>query len=135
MTILDEGKLLRQEVAKLRPDKRRRYPDKLRARILDWVDRATAGGMTEPECSRFLGFKTWRFVMWRRKAMRHAALELEPAAAEPAPQVQEAEPLALVPIEVVGLPMSAAITLVAPSGHRVEGLSLAQIAELLRELA
>ncbi|HKU40467.1 MAG TPA: hypothetical protein VJR89_20035 [Polyangiales bacterium] len=39
------------------------------------------------------------------------------------------------PIEVTGLPMSTALVVVAPSGHRVEGLSLAQVAELLRELA
>lgn len=135
MTVIDEGKLLRNEVAKLRPDKRRRYSDKLRARILGWVERATADGMTEPECSRFLGVKTWRFVMWRRAAVRRDTLEAKPPVPELEPEPVEPESLALVPIEVTGLPMSAAITLVAPSGHRVEGLTLAQIAELLRELA
>jgi hypothetical protein len=40
MTILDEGKTIRAEVAKLRPDKRRCYSDELQARILDWVGRA-----------------------------------------------------------------------------------------------
>jgi hypothetical protein len=135
MTILDEGKLLRNEVAKLRPDKRRRYSDKLRARILEWVERATADGMTEPECSKFLGVKTWRFVLWRRKAVRQATPKPETATPEPRPLAQESEPLALVPIEVTGLAMNAGLTVVAPSGHRVEGLSLAQVAELLRELA
>jgi hypothetical protein len=135
MTILDEGKLLRNEVAKLRPDKRRRYSDQLRARILEWVEHATADGMTEPECSKFLGVKTWRFVLWRRQAVRQATLEPKPVAPEPRPLAHESEPLALVPIEVTGLPMGATLSVVAPSGHRVEGLSLAQIAELLRELA
>lgn len=133
MTILDEGKLLRNEVAKLRPDKRRRYSDKLRAQILAWVERATADGMTEPECSKFLAVKTWRFVMWRRAAERQALRKPKTARLE-SPEC-ESESLALVPIEVTGLPMSTALVVVAPSGHRVEGLSLAQVAELLRELA
>jgi hypothetical protein len=135
MTILDEGKLLRNEVAKLRPDKRRRYPDKLRSQILAWVERATADGMTEPECSKVLAVKTWRFVLWRRAAARQAVVKPEAITPAPKPLTHESEPLALVPIEVTGLPMGATLSVVAPSGHRVEGLSLAQVAELLRELA
>jgi hypothetical protein len=44
MTLYDEGKLLRREVDKLRPDKRRRYPQELRQRILSWVERAMDEG-------------------------------------------------------------------------------------------
>ncbi len=116
MTILDEAKLIRAEVAKLRPDKRRRYPDELRARILDWVARATAAGVFEHECSKAIGVKTWRITLWRRKP--------------PAPP----ESMALVPIEVA--PITAApVAVVAPSGYRVEGLALDQVVRLLRELA
>src|ERR1700759_2471698 len=121
MTILDEGKLIRSEVAKLRPDKRRRYPDPLRARILHWVDRATASGMTEPECSHLIAVKTWRFVMWRREVARRKATE--------------ATPLALVPIHITGRPTSTTMAVITPSGHRVEGLTLAEVTTLLRELA
>ena len=119
MTILDEGKQIRSEVTKLRPDKRRRYPEELRARILDWVGRATAAGMMEQECSKAIGVKTWRFTLWRRAAM-----------AKP-----RAEPLALVKIETPSETGPSCLSLVAPSGHRVEGLVLAQIIVLLRELA
>jgi hypothetical protein len=116
MTILDEAKLIRAEVAKLRPDKRRRYPDELRARILDWVTRATAAGVFEHECSKAIGVKTWRFTTWRKMP-----------AARP-------ESLALVPIETAPM-ASAPLAVVTPSGYRVEGLALDQIVSLLRELA
>ena len=120
MTILDEGKQIRNEVAKLRPDKRRRYPDQLRTRILDWVERATASGMIEPECSKAIGVKTWRFTLWRRAAM-----------AKP-----RQEPVALVQIETPPIEIGrSGLSIVAPSGHRVEGLTLAQVLVVLRELA
>jgi hypothetical protein len=120
MTILDEGRRIASEVAKLRPDKRRRYTDELRGRILDWVDRATRSGMTEPECSKLLRVKTWRFVTWRRALARAAG----------------DAPLALVPITVTPSPVVAsAVALVTPSGYRLEGLTLAQVVALLQEVA
>ena len=124
MTLLDETKQLRNEVAKLRPDKRRRYPAELRRRILSWVDRATDAGQLESECSKAIGVKAWRFTMWRRSEAR----ETREATAEQ-------EPLALVPIVAPMLPMGSALCLVGPSGYRVEGLTLDQVAALLRELA
>jgi hypothetical protein len=123
MTIIDEGRQIRAEVAKLRPDKRRRYSAELKTRILAWVRRATAAGMDLPKCGHALGIRTWRFRSWQRE---------EP---EPAPlEVPASEVLALVPIEVDAF-AAAPPVLVTPSGYRVEGLSLAQIALLLRELA
>jgi hypothetical protein len=120
MTIIDEGRQLRSEVAKLRPDRRRRYPDDLRRRILDWVGRAETSGIPIYDCSKTLGIKTWRFQMWRRDA----------AAA------REAEPVAMVRVETPPeiLPPSG-LTVVMPTGHRIEGLGLEQVIALLRELA
>jgi membrane protein involved in colicin uptake len=148
MTFLDEAKQIRNEVAKLRPDKRRRYPEELRRRILNWVDRATDAGQLEHQCSKLIGVKAWRFTQWRRletrmaqaeadarttKAEAEAEAELRTAEAEVG--TAETEPLALVPIAVSGLAMGSPMSLVAPSGYRVEGLSLEQVAALLRELA
>jgi hypothetical protein len=130
MTIDDEGKQLRTEIAKLRPDKRRRYGATLRARILAWVDRAGVAGVDEVECARRLHVKTWRFILWRRRADLVAERE---QAEQPAHG--ERAPLALVPVEVPALLTAATITLVAPSGYRIEGLALDQAAALLRELA
>lgn len=120
MTLLDEAKQLRGEIAKLRPDKRRRYPDDLRRRILGWVERATDAGQLEHECSKAIGVKTWRFRMWRQQEVHAARLE--------------ANPLALVPVELPAMATSVGISLVAPSGYRVEGLSLEQLVALLRGL-
>ena len=116
MTILDEGKLIRSEVAKLRPDKRRRYPDELRARILDWVSRATASGVLESECSKAIGVKQWRFTMWRRLPLA------------------QRETVALVRVETPAAPL-AQLTVVTPNGIRVEGVGLDEVVRLLRELA
>ena len=122
MTILDEGQALRAEVAKLRPDKRRRYPDELRASILNWVARATASGTPESDCAKTLGMKTWRFKLWRR--------------GQAVGTRQSDESLALVQLDVQSTSGHAsAITLVAPSGYRIEGLRLDQVIALLRELA
>jgi len=133
MTPFDEGKLLRREVVKLRPDKRRRYPAELRQRILSWVDRVTDAGGTECECAKILGVKTWRFTAWRRWDAREAqdaqrASEAPRAAASP-------EPLALVPVEVPAFSMMPNPAIVTPAGYRIEGLSLEQMVAVLRELA
>jgi hypothetical protein len=41
---------------------------------------------------------------------------------------------ALVPVEIVDEPASAGLTLVSPEGYRIDGLGLAEAAELLRRL-
>jgi hypothetical protein len=122
MTIFDEGRQLRYEAAKLRPDRRRRYPDELRRRLVDWVQRAITAGLTEADCGKLVGIKTWRFRCWR-------------ATPELATTKEQREPLALVPIAITTTASSAGISLVAPSGHRIEGLTLEQAVALLRELA
>jgi len=118
MTIGEEGKALRAEVLKLRPDKRRRYSDDLQRRVLAWVERSVAVGETESDCGHLLGIKTWRFRMWRELHARKKVL-------------------ALVPIDTAGAEQlfGARAILVTPTGYRVEGLAIAEIAKLLRELA
>lgn len=118
MTIIDEGRVIRNEVAKLRPDRRRTYPPELKQRILDWVGRAMATGMERSECGHLLGIKSWRIKGWQE---------------EPAARRNDAA-LALVPIETpIWVPSGP--TIVTPTGYRVEGLAVEQIAALLRELA
>jgi hypothetical protein len=121
MTTHDEGKQLRAEIAKLRPDKRRRYSEELKSRILDWVGRATATGMAESDCGRLLGVRTWRLRTWRSE---------EAAVAGAA-----SEPLALVRVDAPSCAVGAGLVVVAPSGYRIEGLTLDQVGVLLREVA
>jgi hypothetical protein len=124
MTIIDEGKQLRAEAAKLRPDRRRRYPPEYRQRVLDWVERATAAGFTRADCGRVVGIKTWRFHCWREEPELVAIKETR-------------DDVALVPVAVV--PSTTVVTtllsMTAPSGHRIDGLTLQQALMLLRELA
>lgn len=120
MTIIDEAKQLRAEFAKLRPDKRRRYGDALKTRVLDWLVRSEANGGSELEASKLLGIKTWRIRTWRRNAAVVTA--------------REPEQLALMPIAMTML-TATTIVVVAPSGHRIEGLSLEQAVAVMRELA
>jgi hypothetical protein len=119
MTINDECMQIRGEIAKLRADQRRRYPPVLKGRILAWTRRATAAGILESECGPRLGIKTWRIRTWQQEGARPV----------------EQESVALVPIEVHPLEPRVGPTLVTPSGYRVEGLALEQLATLLRELA
>ena len=124
MTIIEQGRALRAEVAKLRPDKRRRYGDPLIQRLLAWVEQAATEGMTEAECGHTLGVKTWRFHQWRE---RQTQIPPTPAGTPTT--------LALVPIAVEPAVPLGIRAIVTPSGYRVEGLTLSEVASLLRELA
>ncbi len=124
MTIIEEAKQLRGEFAKLRPDKRRRYGEALKGRVLDWLARSETGGGSDLEGSKLLGITTWRIRSWRREAAHAPAVE----------PTREPEQLALVPIAMT-MPTTTAIVVIAPSGHRIEGLTLEQAVAVLREFA
>jgi hypothetical protein len=119
MNLQDEGRQIRTEITKLRPDRRRRYSDDLRARILSWVERAEAAGMPRAECVRQLGMNNvWRIASWQGQSTAARTKETG---------------VALVRIDTPLSPSS--VVLVSPAGYRVEGLALEQLAALLRELA
>jgi hypothetical protein len=122
MRLLDEGKRLRAEVAVLPRGRGRKYPHQLRHRILDWVGRALAKGLTETDCGDALGIPMHRFEMWRESdRARETAIVLAEA------------PTELVPVEVTGA-SEGGLVLVAPSGDRVEGLTVEQVIALLKAL-
>ena len=78
----------------------------------------------ESECARVLGVKSYRFVMWRREEAPLAV-----------PDVPTSESLALVPVELTESPIasiSGGITVVSPTGYRVEGLTIDQVVDVLR---
>ena len=125
MTILDEGKQIRSEVARLRPGRGRKYDIGLRRRIVAWVERAKQAGMLEVECSRAVGVPQHRFEMWRKYDHRDAVRREA--------QGETAEPVALVPVHAAPIEVTLGITVVTSRGWRVEGLSVEQAAMLLRE--
>ena len=115
MTITDEGSRLREEVAKLPSGRTRRYPDDLRRRLLAWVGRATRSGWPVVQCARSLGMRYERLRIWS-----HAD---EPSTS-----------LALVPVTVDRSPTASSVLVITPGGHRVEGLTFAQVRELVTVL-
>ena len=119
MNLQDEGRQIRTEITKLRPDRRRRYSDELRLRILNWVERAEAAGMPRAHCVKLLGMNNvWRIASWQREVVATTAS------------------VALVRVDSPTNSMSSVgAVLVTPSGYRVEGLALDQLTALLRELA
>ena len=121
MTLQDEGRQLRGEISKLRSDRRRRYPDELRSRIVDWVVRAEASGIPRSQSVKILGMAcVWRIANWQQRAS----------------EVAGEESVALVRVDSpTNALVTSGLSLVTPTGYRVEGLAIEQLATLLRELA
>jgi hypothetical protein len=122
MNLQDEGRQLRIEISKLRADRRRRYPNELRGRIVDWVVRAEASGIPRTQSVAMLGMAcVWRITNWQQRAN----------------EVMKGETgVALVRVDSPrNAPVPTGLALVTPTGYRVEGLALEQLTALLRELA
>lgn len=123
MTLSEEGNRLRLEIVRLGEPSKRKFPDELRKRILDWVSRSKVEGMNESECGDVLDIPRQRFTVWRGPTRR---------AARPKP----ADVTALVPVEIREEPKPfGPLSFVAPSGHRVEGLTIGEAIALLRAFA
>lgn len=122
MTLQDEGRQLRGEISKLRADRRRRYPDELRARIVDWVVRAEDAGIPRSQSVKLLGMAcVWRIANWQQRANEVSSASTG---------------VALVRVDSpTNVAATCGLVLVTPTGHRVEGLALEQVTTLLRELA
>lgn len=121
MNLHDEARQLKNEIMRLRPDRRRRYSQELRRSILSWVERAEASGIPRVQCVHMLGMNNvWRIASWRDREVAVAARKTG---------------VALVRVDTPAVAVSNGAVLVTPSGYRVEGLALEQLASLLRELA
>lgn len=117
MTLEEEGKRLRVELSRLGSLHGRRYTPGIRALILGWVDRAKREGISEAECGRRLGIPGRRFSEWRSLARREQAHDMVPV------EVHDEETPSL------------GLMLVAPSGYRVDGLTVEQAIAMLRALS
>ena len=123
MTLAEEGNRLRLEIVRLGDPTTRRYTEELRKRVLDWVARAKQSGMKERECAELLDIPRQRFIAWRSDRSWRAARQ------------RPNETRAMVPVEVREESAAAPFGLlafVAPSGHRVEGLTIGEAIALLR---
>jgi hypothetical protein len=111
----EEARALREIVSRLeRPATTTPIPSGVRARIVAFAARARDAGWSLPRVARAVGVSVGSVRNWRR----------EPPAT------------ALVPVVVTPRPLvdRAMLTVVAPSGYRVEGLDVPTTAALLRAL-
>lgn len=116
MSIIDEGNRLREEIVCLGAGQRRRYPARMKAEILGYIDRAKCEGITITECCRRLGVSDKQLGKWR--ALQRAA-----------------QSRALVPVEVMDEPRGGGLAVISRTGFRVEGATMAQVIEMMRALA
>ena len=103
------------------------YPDELRARIAGWARRRIARGESVSGSALALALARRTLSTWLKRHgddTEHARRDVEHA------------PVALVPVEIVDAPPapSTTITLVSPSGYRLEGLTLENAVHALARL-
>jgi hypothetical protein len=116
----DELRDLRRELARV--ERGQWYPDALRERAAAWARAQRDVGGTWREISTAVGLSAETLRRWVATTMRDASL-------------------ALVPIEIVGEPEGQnqrfegrGVRIITPSGHRIEGLSIADAIAIVRVL-
>jgi hypothetical protein len=118
MTLTDEATRLRNEITRHTNEHGRKFSPEMRSSILGWVERARQEGLSVVEAGRRIGIPSPQLHGWLTASRRLR------------------KNLALVPVEVAK-PRSvntAQVSLVAPSGFRIEGLTIEQALEALRVL-
>lgn len=109
---------LKRELSRRERGRGKRYPAELQRRVVLWARRRRAEGATWPTVAEELGLGLDTVRRW--------------CLAEPK---AEAPTRALVPVRVVARPsLATPATRVSLSGWRVDGLTVAEAAELLRTL-
>jgi hypothetical protein len=108
-----QAAILRRDLARVETGRGRRYPAELRARVVSWANGRRAAGTSWEEIKRELGR---RFDTVRRWC------------------VDGTETKALVPVRVVATAPARALSVVSPTGYRIDGLTPAEAAALLREI-
>jgi hypothetical protein len=107
---------LRSELARVEKGRGKRYPAELQARVVQWAKRRRSAGASWQQIKRELG---QRFDTVRRWCQ--------------APTT--ARDRALVPVRVVSeQTVVRTVSVVSPSGFRVDGLTLSEAAALLRDV-
>jgi hypothetical protein len=108
---------LRRRVARLKRDRPGfRFSSELRGAITEWVAEQRARGVWWCDLSRAIGVSAETLKRW-------AAPRTPDAAA------------AMLPVEVIDAPPTGTVTLVSPTGLRLEGVAIADAIAILQGLA
>jgi hypothetical protein len=108
---MDEARFLRRELDRIGTRRGRCVPPELKARATAWITEQRAKGRTVVALAARLGVAPGTILRWSDGSVR-----------------------AVVPVHIVPDETSPAVAVVSPSGFRIEGLSLADAARVLREL-
>jgi hypothetical protein len=110
-----EARAIRGELAARDRGRGKRYPEALRARVTAWLRRQVSSGAAIQAAAAIIEFDNETARRWLR------------ASSPPA--------TALVPVEVVAAPDARrAVSVVSPTGYRIDGLTLEEAVVLLRRL-
>ena len=107
--------LLRRDITRLPSGRRRRFPPTLRARITAWVASRRTSGAPWSALASELGIPAATLQTWEAASPTAVSPRLVPV------EVAEAAPA-----------QPATVTLVSPTGWRLEGIPLSLVAQLLR---
>lgn len=111
-----EGRELRRRVARLQRDRPGfRFSPALRAEITAWVAKQRARGAWWRELSSAISVSEQTLKRWAAPRATASA--------------------ALVPVEVIDAPPAGTVTLVSPTGLRIEGVAIVDAIAILRGLA
>ena len=106
---------LKRELSRRESGRGKRYPAELRARVVTWAQQRRAVGAAWPVIADELGVRLETVRRWCLASKQSSA------------------PRALVPVRVVARAARPA-TVVSLSGWRIDGLTVAEAAEMLRAL-
>jgi transposase-like protein len=117
-TLLDrELRDLRHHLGAIPRGRGRRFPAALRERVIAWTAARRTRGAGWRELARELGVPAGTLQRWLT------------------PRPERAPPVALRPVAVTDEPARQPLTIVAPSGLRLEGVTIADVIAILRGLA
>ena len=109
----NEAAVLRRELSRVEKGRGKRYPRDLRERVVAWARGRQEAGASWESIKRELGQKFDTVRRWCAAVAKSRAL---------------------VPVRVVATRSQRTVSVVSPSGYRVDGLALSEAAALLREL-
>jgi transposase-like protein len=111
-----EAERLRRELSKVTGRRGPCFPSDLKKRASAWIAEQRAAGTTVAELAKELGVASGTVLRWSADARANGSR-------------------AMVPVEVIAEPVAGgALSVTSPAGFRVDGLTLAEAAALLRAL-
>jgi hypothetical protein len=113
-----EGRELRRRVARLKRDRPGfRFSAPLRAKITAWVVKQRERGAWWCDLERAIGVPAETLKRWA------------------VPRITATPDLAMLPVDVIDAPPAGTVTLVSPTGLRIEGVEIADAIAILQGLA